>query len=249
MRKAVFIIMFFCFLTQLAEAQLWKMRRHELVGGLGTAQLVGDIGGFNKDDSPYGLKNILISQTRFQFNGGMRYRVTQDVNVRFSLTYARFHSDDKKGSNPERALESVTTLFEPALIGEYYFVKNKAESSYLFSRGQRNSIGGIFRSMDFYAFAGIGAAAFSVEGNDKLKAMNQKTGGFTAVFPVGVGTSFILSPDLNFGVDLGLRYPLTDHLEGYSSTYSKSNDFYYFINFSIIYKMKTGPNGLPTFKK
>ncbi len=249
MRKSVLTILFFCFLTPLADAQLWKMRRFELVGGLGTAQLIGDIGGFNKDDSPVGFKNILISQTRYQLNGSMRYRITQDINVKFSLSYARFTSSDAKGSNPERGLESVTTLFEPSLIGEYYFIKNKAESSYLFSRGQRNTIGGIFRSMDFYAFAGIGAAAFSVKGNDKLEALNMETGGFTAVFPVGVGTSFIFSPDLNFGVDIGLRYPLTDYLDGYSSTYSKSNDFYYFINLSVTYKMKTGSNGLPTFKK
>lgn len=249
MKKYVLTILFFCFLAQMAEAQLWKMRRFELVGGLGTAQLVGDVGGFNKNDSPVGLKNIQLSQTRFQLNGSIRYRITQDINVRFSLSWAKLHSSDANGSNPERELESVTTLFEPALIGEYYFIKNKAESSYLFSRGQRNTIGGVFRSMDFFAFAGIGAAAFSVKGNDKLKAMNMETGGFTAVFPVGVGTSFIFSPDLNFGVDLGVRYPLTDYLDGYSSTYSKSNDFYYFLNLSVTYKLKTGSNGLPSFRK
>lgn len=251
MRKSVLTILFFCFLTQLANAQLWKIRRFELVGGLGTAQLIGDIGGFNREDSPVGLKNILISQTRYQLNGGMRYRITQDINVRFGVTYAGLTSSDLKGSNPTRGLESVTTLFEQALIGEYYFIKNKTESSYLFSKGQGSTTGGIFRTMDFFVFAGIGATSFSVKGNDKLEAqaMNTETTGFTAVIPVGVGTSFIYSPGLNLGIDLGVRYPLTDYLDGYSSPYSKSNDFYYFINLSITYKMRTGPTGLPTFKK
>jgi len=249
MRKSVIAILFLCLIAPQTSAQLWKMRRYEVSAGIGSAQIIGDIGGFNRNDAPVGLKNLSFPRTRFEINGSLRYRVTQDINVKLALTFARLSSSDARGSNPERGLESVTTLFEPAVTAEYYFVKNKSENSYLFSRGQRNTLGGIFKSLDIYAFTGLGGLSFSVTGNDKLQALNLKTSGFTAVIPVGVGTSFIFSPNLNFGADLGVRYPLTDYLDGYTSVYSKSNDFYFFLNLSITYKMKTGSKGLPSFRK
>jgi hypothetical protein len=91
--------------------------------------------------------------------------------------------------------------------------------------------------------------SYSVKGNDKLKLLNMQSSGFTAVIPVGVGSSFIFSPDINFGVDLGVRYSLSDYLDGYSSVYSKSKDFYYFLNFSVTYKLKTNSKGFPSFRK
>ena len=71
------------------------------------------------------------------------------------------------------------------------------------------------------------------------------TKGFAAVIPVGLGTTLIYSPDINFGVEFGGRYSFSDYLDGYTSQYSSSNDVYYFFNFTFTYKLKTGPKGLP----
>ena len=68
------------------------------------------------------------------------------------------------------------------------------------------------------------------------------------MIPVGIGTTLVYSPNYNFGVEFGGRYSFSDNLDGYTSQYSSSNDVYYFLNFTITYKLKTGPNGLPSFR-
>jgi hypothetical protein len=126
------------------------------------------------------------------------------------------------------------------LIGEYYFIKNKAENSYLFSKGRGSGIGGFFGSLDFYLFSGIGGLSYTVKPNEALAASPEfVSGGFSAVIPAGLGATLVYSPEFNFGVELGGRY---------ASQYSSSNDVYYFLNFTITYKMKTGPKGLPSFR-
>jgi hypothetical protein len=91
-------------------------------------------------------------------------------------------------------------------------------------------------------------ASIIVKGNDALVAFNMKNSGFTGVIPGGFGATLIYSPNLNFGVEVGGRYTFTDFLDGYTSQYSKANDVYYFLNFTVTYKLKTGPHGLPTFR-
>jgi hypothetical protein len=165
-----------------------------------------------------------------------------------SLTYALFHATDERGSNENRGYDAITSVFEPAIIGEYYFIKNMAENSYLFVKGKERFIFELLKSLDFYVFAGVGGAAYTVKGNDALIEKGMETGGFTAVIPAGLGATLIFSPNINFGVEVGGRYTFSDYLDGYTSQYSKAKDVYYFLNFTVTYKLKTGPNGLPSFR-
>ena len=73
-------------------------------------------------------------------------------------------------------------------------------------------------------------------------------GGFTCVVPVGVGGSLAFNSNFSFGLELSGRYSFSDNLDGYTSQFSSSNDVYYFLNFTITYKMKNGPKGLPSFR-
>lgn len=252
MKRSVLIGLLFCLIYTFTEnqsaGQLWKMKRYEAVAGLGPSFLFSDIGGYSKSENFLGIKDLILSQTRFDLNFSLKYRITTDFNVRLSLTYGFFHASDQKGSNEGRDFESSTSIFEPALIGEYYFIKNKAESSYLFSKGRGSGLRGFLGSLDFYVFSGIGGLSYSVKGNDKLTAKGYDSGGFTAVIPVGIGSTLVYSPEFNFGVEIGGRYSFSDYLEGYTSQYSSSNDVYYFLNFTITYKLKTGPNGFPSFR-
>ncbi|HUX59229.1 MAG TPA: hypothetical protein VMV77_19820 [Bacteroidales bacterium] len=224
------------------------MKRYEAVAGLGPALFFGDVGGFSKTKNILGLRDMSFLQTRFDLNLNFKYRITQDINIRLSLSYGFLHATDKRGSNEARGYEASTSIFEPALIGEYYFIKNKAENSYLFSSGEGNGFQWLFKSLDFYVFTGIGGLNYSVKGNDALVNTGIESGGFTAVIPVGVGSTLIYSPDFNFGVEFGGRYSFSDNLDGYTSQYSSSNDVYYFFNFTVTYKLKTGANGLPSFR-
>jgi len=249
MKRSFLTLLLICFLVTFSEAQsIWKQRRYEIVAGLGPSFFFGNVGGYSQTKNILGLRDIALRQTRFDFNVSFKYRITETVDIRLSLTSGLLHATDTRGSNENRGFEASTQIIEPALIGEYYFIKNKTESKYLFSKGENVGLNGILKSLDFYVFSGIGGLGYSVKPNSKLASFGYNQGGFTAVIPVGVGSTLIYSPDFNFGVELAGRYTFSDKLDGYPSQYSRSNDVYYFFNFTITYKLKTGAHGWPSFR-
>jgi len=225
MKRSFLILFLVCLLYSLtenrAEGQLWKIRRYEAVAGLGPTMFFGDIGGFSKNENILGLKDMSFLQTRFGLNLGMKYRITNDINIRLSLTFGTLHATDVRGSNERREMEAAMRIFEPALIGEYYFIKNEEENSYLFEKGRSRGLRSFFASMDFYGFTGLGGIRYSVTGTDRQLSRDFDTKGFAAVIPVGVGTNFVYSPRFNYGVEFGGRYVFSDNLDGYTSQYSK----------------------------
>jgi hypothetical protein len=227
---------------------LWKLRRYELYGAIGTTQFFGDIGGFTPGDNGAGFKDIIISQTRFSASTGLRYRIIENVAVKGGVSFGLIHASDAKGSNVNRDMEATTALFEPAITGEYYFLKNKAESSYRFSKGQP-IFSSILANIDGYIYAGVAPIIYSVTPNEKLESVIQKESGVAASFPLGVGFNYLISPNMLVGIDVGVRYTTTDYLDGYSSQYSNSNDVYYFMTFVFTHKLKTSEKGLPSFRK
>ena len=248
MKRSVLVLIIICFCLPSTYSQLWKMRRWEAVGGFGPSLFFGDVGGFSRSKNILGLKDLTFLQTRFDMNGNIKYRITREINIRLGMTYALMHATDERGSNEKRLYEASMSFLEPALLGEYYFIKNMAESNYLFVKGKRSFIKELLTSLDFYAFTGVGGLSYKVKGNDALIAKGMQTGGFTTVIPAGLGATLIFSPNLNFGVEVGGRYAFSDYLDGYTSQYSKANDVYYFFNATITYKLKTGPYGLPSFR-
>lgn len=241
------IIVALSFLSTAANAQLWKLRRYEATAGLGTTQFYGDIGGFSRGENLLGIKDFTFHNTRINMSASFRYRFLDDVSARLDLRFGLFHSTDVRGSNENRGFESSTFFFEPALIGEYYFIKNTGENSFLMMKGKGRGFQSFFSMLDVYAFAGFGGLSYKVKPNDKLTPLATRTSGFCAVIPAGVGVNMIYSSYINFGLELGGRYPFSDNIDGYTSIYSKSNDVYYFLNFTFTYKIKTGRNGLPSF--
>lgn len=249
MKKIMILILFSVITFSVTNGQLWKMRRYDATLGFGPSLFFGDIGGFSHSKNILGIRDMSFMQTRFNVNGSFKYRITQDINVRLSLDYGLLHATDERGSNEGRDFEASTSIFEPSVIAEYYFIKNKAENSYLFVRGKQSFIKEIFQSLDFYAFAGFGGVSYKVRGNNGLIAMGYQNSGFTGVIPAGLGTTMIFSPNLDFGLEVGGRYAFTDFLDMYTSQYSKANDVYYLVNATVTYKLKTGPKGGPSFRR
>jgi hypothetical protein len=222
-----------------ADAQLWKMKRYEATAGLGTSQFYGDVGGYTIGQNALGLKDITFRQTRFNINGSFRYFVYDNLAARLSLSYIMLHATDVRGSNEDRRYESVTSLFEPALIGEYYFVRNRERNSFLFQtyRGRtRNRLKDFFRSID-------------VNPNDALAARDMPTSGFTGIIPVGLGAKLAFDPNILFGVELIGRYAFSDYLDGYTSQWSVRNDVYHTFSVTFNYRIRTARNGLPAFRQ
>jgi hypothetical protein len=212
------------------------------------SQFFGDVGGYTPGENALGLKDIIIDQTSYNINGQLKYRIAERVAAKVSLTYGSLHASDAKGSNEGRELEAVTSIFEPALMAEYYFKKSQNMNSYLYQRGRRSRFRNFFSTMDIYAFTGFGGVKFNVTPNEALLERGLPTSGFAAIVPAGVGVSVSMTRDYNLGIELGGRYAFSDYLDGYTSQYSKSNDVYYFLNFTFTYKILTsGKSGLPQF--
>jgi hypothetical protein len=240
------ILLFFVY--QLSHSQeVWKRKRYEFITGIGTSHFFGDIGGYSQGENVLGLKDIIIYQTRFNVSAGLRYKILPSVSARLSLSYAMFHATDQTGSNEDRGLESNTSAFETSLMGEYYFIRNIKDNSYLYNKRRRSNFRKAIESIDLYAFTGIGGLAFGVKGNDALVEQGMTDGGFTAVIPVGIGVNFSNNPDYSLGVELGGRYSFSDYLDGYSPQYSNSNDVYYFLSFTFTWKIPTSGKGWPLF--
>ncbi len=254
MKRSLLAVIIFCFAVQVSDAQLWKLRSWEAMLGIGPSFSFPDIGGYTQGDNILGFKDLSYRQTRFDINGSLKYRISRTANLRLSLTYAMLHATDLRGSNEGREYEAVTNLFEPAVMVEYYFIKNKYESSYLFLKGK--SLWGMLSSLDFYAFTGLGGASYSVKMNDALISRgvtepgSTDDRGFSLVVPGGIGATLIFNPNLNFGLEFGGRWSSSDYLDGFSPNIipNKAKDKYYFLNFTVTYKLKTTAKGWPSFR-
>jgi len=229
------------------------------MAAVGTSQFYGDIGGFSIGENALGFKDITFKQTRFSVNGSFRYFITDNIAARLSFTWAMLHADDVRGSNNDgRLFETTSFIYEPALLGEYYFVRNRERNSFLFQTymyRRNNRLRDFFRSVDVYALTGIGGAGYNVfYGNERIQARwetdpTQKRSGFTAVIPLGVGAKVAMDPNLLIGIELAGRYALSDYLDGYSSEeYSRRNDAYHTFSVTLNYRIKTARNGLPNFR-
>jgi hypothetical protein len=248
MKRTLVVIIMFCIIAQITLSQeLWHRQRVELLAGLGTTQFFGDIGGYSKSENILGFKDFSFQQTRFNFELGVKYRILRDLNVRLNLASGMLNATDARGSNELRGFEAKTTILEPTVLAEYYFIKSRLGESYLFNEGRSSSSGSLFSSLEFYAFTGVGGLLFNVNRNEKLAAVGMTNSGFTGVIPVGLGLNILFKPEYNLGLEIGGRYSFSDYLDAYTSQHSSSNDVYYFLNVTFTYKIKTNDNGVPAF--
>jgi len=248
MKRLIIFIAVIIFITPQVNSQFWKLKRYEVIGFLGPSQFFGDVGGYSLGSNAVGLKDISIRQTRFSTGAFLRYTIREDMKVKGGISYIMLHANDVRGSNENRGFEMVTSVVEPSVLYEYYFLKNRAQNSYLFMRGRSNNLSFFWDQIDVYGTAGLGAGFYFVKPNDILKGRMQKDKGFTATIPVGAGASLVLTPSMSAGIELLAHVTFTDYLDGYTSQYSARNDLFYTLNFTYCYKFslfnKRRPNGV-----
>lgn len=247
--RIVLILLLILGISANSFSQRWKLLRYEVMAGVGSTNVFGDIGGAATQSNLLGLKDLRIQYTRPSFNAAIRYKLQENMALRFNLIYGFAAENDKSSVNDVRHLSYTTNLFEQSLQYEYYFFtedRRKQSAASYSRRGMMNN----YSKFAFYGFAGLGGLLYipklHVEGL-ALPPQNILGSGYTLVFPAGIGIKYIYSEKIFFAAELGGRFTLSDGLDGYTSIYSKANDIYYFLNFSVGYRIKTGRNGLPKF--
>lgn len=238
MKTSLAVFIAFFLLLSSGYSQLWKVRRLQLSAGIGTTQFFSDIGGYPNDKNLLGLKDLTFRQTRLNINESIRYRITQRISARVNLIWGLLYSTDTRGSNTDRGFAESTYFFEHSFAGEYHFIRNKGEISFLLLKEHNTYLKSLLQSMDFYVFAGIGGMDYNVHPNARMASNMDMTKGYTEIIPAGAGINMIYSDKINLGVELGGRYTFSDMIDGYASVNSR-RDVYYLLNFTITYKIRT----------
>ena len=170
--------------------------------------------------------------------------------LKLNLLYGYTTGTDKGSIHEYRSdFSYATSLFEQSVTYEYYFIpedKIRTSSASYNRRGMLNN----YSRTAIYAFAGIGGVFYIPKFTGTIAdPANEflKGGGYTPVIPVGLGLKYIYNEHLVFGFELGGRYTFTKNMEGYTSSYSKGNNVYWFGSFNIGYRLKTDRKGRPAF--
>ena len=246
MKKLLFFLIGSFLLNLTVDAQAWRMRRYEAIIGIGTAHYFGDIGGWSKDDNLLGLKDIDFTEVRPSIYFGFRYKLYQNLALKLNFTYGYLHGDDADKANSTRNFKFYTSIFEPSFQVEYAFIKEKEAMSYLMMKGRGMSQ--FHPSISVYGFLGLGGAFFNITKKENLENVDLEYTPAALVVPVGFGLKFGLNTNWSVGFDLGGRFTTSDYIDGYTSEFSESKDVYFFGVFCMMYKIRTGSNGLPVFK-
>jgi hypothetical protein len=217
------------------NAQLWRMRRTEATFGFGGTYFFSDIGGYNSLE----FNNLYQNPAKGNLNLNLKYRITSKITGRLSLTYGQLSADDAMGQNSSRGYSCLVSFYEPAIIGEFYILRNSSERSVFYPVKNMKTFKKVIRVLDIYAFTGIGAINYNINANEALSTVMRKSTGSAVVFPAGAGMSVVVSPDLSLGMELGGRFAFSDELDGFTSPYSQSNDIYYFLNLVITFKKRS----------
>lgn len=248
MKRLIFILLVILFFLPDSNAQLWKYKRFQASGYLGTSQFFGDVGGFTRGENAIGFKDMTLKQTRFTVGASVKFWVVEDATIRGGVSFTMVHGTDVRGSNINRGFVSTASIIEPTIGGEYYFIRNKARNSYLFLQSGRLSSTSLLKLIDVYATVNFGAAIFSVTPNELLESRMGKDSGVAFSVPVGVGADLVLSPKVCIGTEMLIHGTFTDYLDGYTSQYSARNDMFYtwVLSFNYNFKLKKSryPSGV-----
>ncbi|MFN8207180.1 MAG: DUF6089 family protein [Bacteroidales bacterium] len=249
MRRRILFLFLLALIAGNAHAQRWKVLRYELTEGIGTTNILGDIGGYSRGDNLLGIRDFNFAQIRPSLDLGVRFRLYERQVIRLNLNYGYAYGTDQGSANDARNYTYTTNLFEQSLVYEYYLIteEQKKKSASIYNRrGMLNN----FSKFGVYVFGGFGVAeAFVKNGKGftpgSIETIDSRAA--TLVLPLGVGVKYILDERIGIGFEFGGRYTFSDMLDGYTSTISKGNDTYFLGSLHLTYRIKADRDGYPAF--
>ncbi len=215
-----------------ALAQSWPFLKHEVFGGLGAANFLGELGGANQIGTN-GLKDMEFSLTRPVINVGYRYIITKTFAVKGSFNQAWISGNDAKTKDPvrqNRNLNFKSPITEISVMVEYYPFTEKIDHMYRMRgvKGKRP------RYFSPYVTVGIGGFYFNPKGYyngawHKLQPLKTEGQGMTGgpkqykrislCIPVGIGVKYALSKVWSIGFEVTGRKTFTDYIDDVSTVY------------------------------
>ncbi len=233
MRRAILLFIALFAISSFAEGQSvhWKYYRHEIIGGLGASNFLGELGGADQIGTN-GLKDFEFSMTRPAFNIGYRYKLSPFVAGRITFTYAILGGHDKTTeeiSRKNRNLHFKAPIFELCGMIDWFPFREKSGHLYRFKgvRGQSASHWSPYISIGFgvtrfnpkakyidgkwHALQPLGTEGQTVSGN--------KYSRITPIVPLGIGVKYSLDKQWSIGFEISGRMSFTDYIDDVSGTY------------------------------
>jgi hypothetical protein len=218
-------------------SQRWKAYRYEFSFGIGASNFLGDLGGANQVGTHF-ARDLELSQTRFAFAAGLRYKLSPRFCITPHLTYGKVAGDDKltlEFFRHQRNLNFKSNILEFNTNLEFFFLKEQMGHRYKL-RGVRGQRGYEFAG---YAFVGIGLFHFNPKGEYEgtwydlqplgtegqgLVPSRQKYKRIQLCIPVGIGFKYAIDRRWGIALEYGLRYTFTDYIDDVSKTYYSQAD-------------------------
>jgi len=165
---------------------------------------------------------------------GYKYIIHPYFSVRGEITLGGLSGNDKWSKNEirkNRNLNFKTFLFEFAVMGEFYPLKERVSHLYRISgvSGKKKNI-----IVNPYIFGGIALIGFNPKGElngDWIKLQKLATEGqglngrpkiysrVNIAFPIGIGVKFAIDKNWGIGIELSGRYTLSDYIDDVSTSY------------------------------
>lgn len=218
MIKKLFNVLIIILLTTSVSAQKWRHTWTEGIIGGGMGKLFADIGGGN-------FKPL--------FFGGIRLKTDKYWTVKVSAIYGQFAGSDFGTSRSERGYLYNTTFAGVTAQLEYYLLVWNEEQIGTNSRGL------LLEEPEWtvYTFFGGGALYFDPEPGGNF--INEPTdfNKLSLMISGGLGGKYSIGKHLTIGIELGLHYPYSDYLDGFSPEEKGISDIYFSTIASIGYKL------------
>jgi len=210
------------------KTRAWKKTRHELVGGIGVGNYLGELGGGSGEKRPW-LMDMEWSQMKFSWGLGYRYNMSYRFASRLNFAWVKVGGSDQLTSNPQRQYRNLSfksNIYEFSFLVDYYIFRAKPGHLYNI-KGARGMKGMPF---DVIAFVGVGGFYFKSKSDGialaKLGTEGQGLEGgskpyspYSVSFPFGLSFNYVYYQNIKFGLDFSYRFTLTDYIDDASTVY------------------------------
>jgi hypothetical protein len=207
----------------------WRKQRHEVYGGIGMANYLGELGGGNGKGRRYLPLDLEMSMFKVSYYGGYRLNTSYRTAVRLGGFYGTVAGSDKLTANPERAernLSFESKIIEGSMIFEYFILRAKPGHLYHI----KGTSGHKGQPFDLTAFIGLAGFYFNPKAEGvALRPLGTEGQGlpggskpytpFSLAIPMGVAGFYNIPPRLKVGIEISFRPTMTDFLDDVSGKY------------------------------
>ncbi len=214
-------------------AQSKSRYKYELIGGVGIANFLGDLGGANKTGTHF-LNDFEFRGTRPNLSVGARYKANYYFSFKGMLTSAIVAGKDswtQEVYRNNRNLSFRSPIIELSVQAEYYLLREKMSGIYKITNFKKKRA----RKTTLYLLGGIGVFFYSPSAQNfdgqryRLRKMHTEGQGlpggpkqysnFNICIPVGLGYKYAIDRRWAVGAELAFRKTFTDYIDDVSGQY------------------------------